>query len=136
MQKLTNVWPFILLLVDELGDFSAELKLSFFQLGISPQIIASIIMQVCNSALAIFYLFIYLLDCVTWYLIFVLSCCEFNFGALQFIHWTVEAVDRCWGALLCSYKMEWLYNWLKVIIFNMKLTWCAKLFIFWYVYWV
>ncbi|XP_021280146.1 preprotein translocase subunit SCY2, chloroplastic [Herrania umbratica] len=32
--------------VDELGDFSAELKLSFFQLGISPQIIASIIMQV------------------------------------------------------------------------------------------
>ncbi|PKI53200.1 hypothetical protein CRG98_026401 [Punica granatum] len=32
--------------VDELGDFAAELKLSFFQLGISPQIIASIIMQV------------------------------------------------------------------------------------------
>ncbi|XVF32591.1 hypothetical protein REPUB_Repub17cG0095400 [Reevesia pubescens] len=32
--------------IDELGDFSAELKLSFFQLGISPQIIASIIMQV------------------------------------------------------------------------------------------
>ncbi|XVF57441.1 hypothetical protein PTKIN_Ptkin06aG0205600 [Pterospermum kingtungense] len=32
--------------VDELGDFSAELKLSFFQLGISPQIVASIIMQV------------------------------------------------------------------------------------------
>ncbi|XP_022758209.1 preprotein translocase subunit SCY2, chloroplastic isoform X2 [Durio zibethinus] len=32
--------------VDDLGDFSAELKLSFFQLGISPQIIASIIMQV------------------------------------------------------------------------------------------
>ncbi|OMP07835.1 SecY/SEC61-alpha family [Corchorus capsularis] len=32
--------------VDELGDFTAELKLSFFQLGISPQIIASILMQV------------------------------------------------------------------------------------------
>ncbi|CAL2280874.1 unnamed protein product [Prunus armeniaca] len=32
--------------VDELGDFAAELKMSFFQLGISPQIIASIIMQV------------------------------------------------------------------------------------------
>ncbi|KAK2363642.1 preprotein translocase subunit SCY2, chloroplastic [Trifolium repens] len=32
--------------VDELGDFSSELKLSLFQLGISPQIIASIIMQV------------------------------------------------------------------------------------------
>ncbi|KAE8703726.1 Preprotein translocase subunit SCY2 [Hibiscus syriacus] len=32
--------------VDDLGDFSAELKLSLFQLGISPQIIASIIMQV------------------------------------------------------------------------------------------
>ncbi|KAL5135009.1 Preprotein translocase subunit SCY2, chloroplastic [Glycine soja] len=32
--------------VDELGDFTAELKLSIFQLGISPQIIASIIMQV------------------------------------------------------------------------------------------
>ncbi|KAB1203222.1 Preprotein translocase subunit SCY2, chloroplastic [Morella rubra] len=32
--------------VDELGDFTAELKLSLFQLGISPQIIASIIMQV------------------------------------------------------------------------------------------
>ncbi|KAK0580282.1 hypothetical protein LWI29_000256 [Acer saccharum] len=31
--------------VDDLGDFTAELKLSFFQLGISPQIIASIIMQ-------------------------------------------------------------------------------------------
>ncbi|XP_040973622.1 uncharacterized protein [Gossypium hirsutum] len=40
---------------DDLGDFFAELKLSFFQLGISPQIIASIIMQMvdftwlCNS---------------------------------------------------------------------------------------
>ncbi|XP_010255937.1 PREDICTED: preprotein translocase subunit SCY2, chloroplastic [Nelumbo nucifera] len=32
--------------VDELGDFSAELKLSLFQLGISPQIAASIVMQV------------------------------------------------------------------------------------------
>ncbi|GAU23350.1 hypothetical protein TSUD_333970 [Trifolium subterraneum] len=35
--------------VDELGDFSSELKLSLFQLGISPQIAASILMQVlCN----------------------------------------------------------------------------------------
>ncbi|XP_042515755.1 preprotein translocase subunit SCY2, chloroplastic [Macadamia integrifolia] len=32
--------------VDELGDFGAELKLSLFQLGISPQIGASILMQV------------------------------------------------------------------------------------------
>ncbi|KAL1825933.1 hypothetical protein ACET3Z_012711 [Daucus carota] len=32
--------------VDELGDFAPELKLSFFQLGISPQIVASIVMQV------------------------------------------------------------------------------------------
>ncbi|XP_043697680.1 preprotein translocase subunit SCY2, chloroplastic [Telopea speciosissima] len=32
--------------VDELGDFAAELKLSLFQLGISPQIGASILMQV------------------------------------------------------------------------------------------
>ncbi|CAL1389769.1 unnamed protein product [Linum trigynum] len=32
--------------VDELGDLTAELKLSFFQLGISPQILASILMQV------------------------------------------------------------------------------------------
>lgn len=32
--------------VDDLGDFGSGLKLSFFQLGISPQIIASIIMQV------------------------------------------------------------------------------------------
>ncbi|XP_057966577.1 preprotein translocase subunit SCY2, chloroplastic [Malania oleifera] len=32
--------------VDELGDFAPELKLSFFQLGISPQIVASILMQV------------------------------------------------------------------------------------------
>ncbi|KMZ73957.1 Preprotein translocase subunit SCY2, chloroplastic [Zostera marina] len=32
--------------MDELGDFTAELKLSLFQLGISPQIAASIIMQV------------------------------------------------------------------------------------------
>lgn len=31
---------------DELGDFAAELKLSFYQLGISPLIIASILMQV------------------------------------------------------------------------------------------
>ncbi|EPS71708.1 hypothetical protein M569_03052, partial [Genlisea aurea] len=31
---------------DELGDFSPELKLSIFQLGISPQIAASILMQV------------------------------------------------------------------------------------------
>lgn len=30
---------------DELGDWSPELKLSFFQLGISPQIAASILMQ-------------------------------------------------------------------------------------------
>lgn len=36
-------------LADELGDFAAELKLSFFQLGISPQIIASILMQVYYS---------------------------------------------------------------------------------------
>ncbi|PRQ34583.1 putative SecY/SEC61-alpha family protein [Rosa chinensis] len=32
--------------VDELGDFTAELKMSLFQFGISPQIIASIILQV------------------------------------------------------------------------------------------
>ncbi|XP_059625857.1 preprotein translocase subunit SCY2, chloroplastic [Cornus florida] len=32
--------------VDELGDSAPELKLSFFQLGISPQIAASILMQV------------------------------------------------------------------------------------------
>ncbi|XP_062085903.1 preprotein translocase subunit SCY2, chloroplastic [Humulus lupulus] len=31
---------------DELGDFTGELKLSLFQLGVGPQIIASIIMQV------------------------------------------------------------------------------------------
>lgn len=31
---------------DDLGDFSSELKLSFFQLGISHQISASIFMQV------------------------------------------------------------------------------------------
>ncbi|GKV27802.1 hypothetical protein SLEP1_g36928 [Rubroshorea leprosula] len=31
---------------DELGDSAAELKMSLFQLGISPQIIALIIMQV------------------------------------------------------------------------------------------
>ncbi|KAF6149120.1 hypothetical protein GIB67_000898, partial [Kingdonia uniflora] len=32
--------------LEELGDFTGELKLSFFQLGISPQIAASILMQV------------------------------------------------------------------------------------------
>ncbi|CAH8362288.1 unnamed protein product [Eruca vesicaria subsp. sativa] len=32
--------------VEELGEFGAEIKLSLFQLGLSPQIIASIIMQV------------------------------------------------------------------------------------------
>ena len=36
----------LLLLADELGDFAAELKLSLFQLGVGPQIMASIIMQV------------------------------------------------------------------------------------------
>ncbi|KAL5995924.1 hypothetical protein ACLOJK_025997 [Asimina triloba] len=35
--------------VDELGDLSAELKLSLFQLGISPQIAASIVMQGSES---------------------------------------------------------------------------------------
>ncbi|CAK9151062.1 unnamed protein product [Ilex paraguariensis] len=34
--------------VDELGDFAPELKLSLFQLGISPQIAASILMQVLS----------------------------------------------------------------------------------------
>ena len=33
-------------LADELGDFAGELKLSLFQLGVGPQIMASIIMQV------------------------------------------------------------------------------------------
>jgi preprotein translocase subunit SecY len=33
-------------LIEELGEFGAEIKLSLFQLGLSPQIIASIIMQV------------------------------------------------------------------------------------------
>lgn len=33
-------------LADELGEFTQELKLSLFQLGISPQIAASILMQV------------------------------------------------------------------------------------------
>ena len=42
----TCVQSLMLLLADELGDFTGELKLSLFQLGISPQIIASIIMQV------------------------------------------------------------------------------------------
>ena len=31
---------------DDIGDFSSELKLSFFQLGISHQISASIVIQV------------------------------------------------------------------------------------------
>lgn len=42
----------MLFLADELGDFTAELKMSLFQLGISPQIIASIIMQVYNFSSA------------------------------------------------------------------------------------
>ncbi|KAK3135681.1 hypothetical protein QOZ80_5BG0422120 [Eleusine coracana subsp. coracana] len=36
---------------DDLGDFSSELKLSFFQLGISHQISASIVMQVLSHVL-------------------------------------------------------------------------------------
>ena len=36
----------IFFLVEELGEFGAEIKLSLFQLGLSPQIIASILMQV------------------------------------------------------------------------------------------
>lgn len=43
---MVNCCSFVLFLAEELGDFGAELKLSLFQLGISPQIIASIIMQV------------------------------------------------------------------------------------------
>lgn len=56
-----------LVLTDELGDFTSELKLSFFQLGISPQILASILMQVnnylkqdymcCSHEVSAFYIF-------------------------------------------------------------------------------
>lgn len=41
-----NYLSFVSGSVDELGDLTAELKLSLFQLGISPQIGASILMQV------------------------------------------------------------------------------------------
>ncbi|XP_073139385.1 preprotein translocase subunit SCY2, chloroplastic [Henckelia pumila] len=41
-----NYLSFVSGSVDELGDLSPELKLSLFQLGISPQIAASILMQV------------------------------------------------------------------------------------------
>lgn len=41
-----NYLSFVSGAVDELGDSASELKLSLFQLGISPQIAASIIMQV------------------------------------------------------------------------------------------
>ncbi|KAK6120088.1 hypothetical protein DH2020_046218 [Rehmannia glutinosa] len=41
-----NYLSFISGSVDELGDFAPELKLSLFQLGIGPQIAASILMQV------------------------------------------------------------------------------------------
>lgn len=45
-----NSWIFCLpvyyFLADELGEFAQELKLSLFQLGLSPQIAASILMQV------------------------------------------------------------------------------------------
>ncbi|KAL7126597.1 hypothetical protein ABFS83_14G198900 [Erythranthe nasuta] len=41
-----NYLSFVSGAVDELGDLSPELKLSLFQLGISPQIAASILMQV------------------------------------------------------------------------------------------
>ncbi|KAK2990496.1 hypothetical protein RJ640_019776 [Escallonia rubra] len=41
-----NYLSFVSGSVDELGDFAPELKLSLFQLGISPQIAASILMQV------------------------------------------------------------------------------------------
>ncbi|KAK3001158.1 hypothetical protein RJ639_021754 [Escallonia herrerae] len=40
-----NYLSFVSGSVDELGDFAPELKLSLFQLGISPQIAASILMQ-------------------------------------------------------------------------------------------
>lgn len=43
-------------LVEELGEFGAEIKLSLFQLGLSPQIIASIIMQVSVSLYTVGYL--------------------------------------------------------------------------------
>ncbi|KAL6502852.1 Preprotein translocase subunit scy2, chloroplastic [Orobanche hederae] len=41
-----NYLGFISGSVDDLGDFAPELKLSLFQLGIGPQIVASILMQV------------------------------------------------------------------------------------------
>lgn len=44
---ITSMCCLFFMFADELGDWSPELKLSFFQLGISPQIAASIIMQVC-----------------------------------------------------------------------------------------
>lgn len=46
--KVMDVNVLMLFTADELGDSAAELKMSLFQLGISPQIIASIIMQVCR----------------------------------------------------------------------------------------
>lgn len=48
----------ILFLTDELGDFAAELKMSLFQLGISPQIGASILMQVLPHFLSHFYIYL------------------------------------------------------------------------------
>ena len=40
--------------IEELGDLSAELELSVFQLGISPYIFASIIMQVLCHFVPVF----------------------------------------------------------------------------------
>lgn len=46
-----SLWLTSVFLIEELGEFGAEIKLSLFQLGLSPQIIASIIMQVKISPL-------------------------------------------------------------------------------------
>lgn len=51
-------------LADEL-DFSTELKLSFFQLGISPQILASILMQVLSFFFGQITHFLIRLFCIT-----------------------------------------------------------------------
>lgn len=49
-----NCWGFVLGTADKLGDLVSELKLSVFQLGISPYIFASIVMQLgCNTVPAL-----------------------------------------------------------------------------------
>ena len=108
------VWLSYLLccLADEL-DFSTELKLSFFQLGISPQILASILMQVLSFFFGQITHFLTRLFCITT-LYMVLA---FSFSQSNLWIFTYEAVLRGWRMLL-SLPRYWTVEILSYPFFS------------------